>query len=35
MNEKKDERTSDQFEKLATAGEKSALYNTIIFSNSH
>ena len=35
MNEKKDETTPDQFEKLATAGEKSALYMRTIEDFAH
>ncbi len=35
MNEKKDEKTPDQFEKLATAGEKSALYMRTIDDFAH
>ena len=35
MNEKKDETTPDQFEKLATAGEKSALYMRTIDDFAH
>ena len=35
MNEKKDETTSDQFEKLATAGEKSAFYMRTIEDFAH
>jgi hypothetical protein len=35
MNEKKDEKTPDQFEKLATAGEKLAFYIRTIEDFSH
>ena len=35
MNEKKDETTSDQFEKLATAGKKSAFYMRTINDFAH
>ena len=35
MNEKKDETTPDQFEKLATAGEKSAFYMRTIDDFAH
>ena len=35
MNEKKDETTPNQFEKLATAGEKSAFYMRTIDDFAH